>query len=272
MELKEAIGLRRSVRYLDPERPVERTKIQKMLEAARRASHWGNVQSLRAVVVERATAPKEVIDSLEAYVGNFQMKIAPVVIVWYLDAQSVDEQPDRLREIVEARAMGIDLQETRDRLERVIIPFFEHLTDVLKSPGMSEVDCGQGIAQATLVAFEEGLGTCLLGSAKTAELISYLGLPDQARILVLQTVGYPAEDVYKAGQRPRLPLRADLPPEPLQRAVPTRRRHGQGARRRGSDPVRGARRHGAPRQGAGRPAGEVRLPAALAAAGCPRRC
>lgn len=206
MELKEAIGLRRSVRYLDPERPVERTKIQKMLEAARRASHWGNVQSLRAVVVERATAPKEVIDSLEAYVGNFQMKIAPVVIVWYLDAQSVDEQPDRLREIVEARAMGIDLQETRDRLERVIIPFFEHLTDVLKSPGMSEVDCGQGIAQATLVAFEEGLGTCLLGSAKTAELISYLGLPDQARILVLQTVGYPAEDVYKAGQRPRLPF------------------------------------------------------------------
>ncbi len=206
MELKEAIGLRRSVRYLDPKRPVERTKIQKMLEAARRASHWGNVQSLRAVVVERATAPKKVIDSLEAYVGNFQMKIAPVVIVWYLDAQSVEEQPDRLREIVEARAMGIDLQETRDRLERVIIPFFENLTDILKSPGMSEVDCGQGIAQATLVAFEEGLGTCLLGSAKTAELISYLGLPDQARILVLQTVGYPAEDVYKAGQRPRLPF------------------------------------------------------------------
>ena len=82
MELKEAIGLRRSVRYLDPTRPVERTKIQKMLEAARRASHWGNVQTLRAVVVERATAPKEVIESLEAYIGNFQMKIAPGVIVW----------------------------------------------------------------------------------------------------------------------------------------------------------------------------------------------
>ena len=206
MELKAAIGLRRSVRYLDPTRPVERTKIQKMLEAARRASHWGNVQSLRAVVVERATAPKEVIDSLEAYIGNFQMKIAPVVIVWYLDAQAIDEQPDRLREIVEARAMGIDLQETRDRLERVIIPFFENLTEILKAPGISEVDCGQAIGQATLVAFEEGLGTCLLGSAKAAELISYLGLPEQARILLLQTVGYPAEDVYAAGQRPRLPF------------------------------------------------------------------
>ena len=206
MELKEAIGLRRSVRYIDPTRPVERTKIQKMLEAARRASHWGNVQTLRAVVIERASAPKEVIDSLEAYIGNFQVKVAPVVIVWYLDAQAVDEQPERLREIVEARAMGIDYADTKDRLERIIIPFFENLTDILKSPGISEVDCGQGIAQATLVAFEEGLGTCLLGSAKTAELISCLGLPDQARILLLQTVGYPAEDYPRAGQRPRLPF------------------------------------------------------------------
>ena len=206
MELKEVIGLRRSVRYMDPTKPVERTKIQKMLEAARRASHWGNVQSLRAVVVERSTASKEVIDSLEAYIGNFQVKVAPVVIVWYLDAAAVEQQPDRLREIVEARAMGIDLDETREVLEKRVIPFFEMLTEALKGPGLSEVDCGQGIAQATLVAFEEGLGTCLLGSAKAAELITYLGLPDQARILCLQTVGYAAEDVYASGQRPRLPF------------------------------------------------------------------
>ena len=206
MELKEVIGLRRSVRYLDPTKPVERTKIQKMLEAARRASHWGNVQTLRAVVVERATASADVIENLEAYIGNFQMKVAPVVIVWYLDAEAVEHQPDRLREIVEARAMGIDLEQTRERLENLIIPFFEGLTDILKSPGLSEVDCGQGIAQATLVAFEEGLGTCLLGSAKAAQLIDHLGLPSQARILCLQTVGYPAEDVYRAGQRPRLPF------------------------------------------------------------------
>jgi len=206
VELKEVIGLRRSVRYIDPTRPVERAKIQKMLEAARRASHWGNVQTLRAVVVERSSAPQEVIDCLEAYIGNFQVKVAPVVIVWYLDASAVDEQPERLREIVDARAMGIDFEDTKDRLERLIIPFFENLTEILKSPGISEVDCGQGIAQATLVAFEEGLGTCMLGSSKVAELTEHLGLPPQARILLLQTVGYPAEDVRKAGQRPRLPF------------------------------------------------------------------
>lgn len=206
MELKEAIGLRRSVRYLDPTRPVERTKIQRMLEAARRSSHWGNVQALRCVVVERATAPESVLESLEAFIGNFQVKVAPVVIVWYLDAEAVDHQPDRLREIVEARAMGIDYDETKEKLEKVIIPFFAGITEILKAPGMTEVDCGQGIAQATLVAFEEGLGTCLLGSKKLVELPSALGLPPQARVLALQTVGYPAEDVVASGQRPRLPF------------------------------------------------------------------
>ncbi len=60
MELREAIGRRRSMRFLLPHRPVEKEKIQRMLEAARRASHWGNVQSLRAVVVFRDEASKEV--------------------------------------------------------------------------------------------------------------------------------------------------------------------------------------------------------------------
>jgi nitroreductase len=51
MELREVIGRRRSTRFLLPHRPVEPEKIQRMLEAARLASHWGNVQSLRAIVV-----------------------------------------------------------------------------------------------------------------------------------------------------------------------------------------------------------------------------
>ena len=47
-----------------PYKPVEPEKIQRMLEAARIASHWGNVQSLRAVVVFKDTAPPEVIKAI----------------------------------------------------------------------------------------------------------------------------------------------------------------------------------------------------------------
>ena len=59
MELRRVIGNRRSMRFLLPHKPVEPEKIQRMLEAARIASHWGNVQSLRAVVVFRDKAYRE---------------------------------------------------------------------------------------------------------------------------------------------------------------------------------------------------------------------
>ena len=106
MELRETIGRRRSIRFLLPYKPVEPEKIQRMLEAARLASHWGNVGSLRAVVVFRHSAPKEVLESLTAPIAGFQIRLAPVVIVWYLDTMAVDEQSDRLRELLAAGALG----------------------------------------------------------------------------------------------------------------------------------------------------------------------
>jgi nitroreductase len=173
MELKEVIGNRRSMRFLRPYKRVEREKIQKMLEAARRASHWGNVQATKAVVIERATAPKEVVDALPVgtAIAGFQFRTAPVVIVWYIDWSALPKQGDRLHELVEA--------------------------------GVNEVDAGQAIAQATLVAFEEGLGTCCLGLPFDKKLRKAIKLPDDTKIVLLQTVGYPAEDPKAGGQRPR---------------------------------------------------------------------
>jgi len=205
VELREAIGRRRSVRFLLPHRPVEPEKIQRMLEAARIASHWGNVQSLRAVVVFRDSAPQEVLDAITAPIAGYQIRLAPVVIVWYLDTAAVDEQSDRLRELLNAGALGFG-EGKRDALERQIIPFFANILPMLKQPGLSEVDCGQGIAQATLVAFEQGLGTCCLGSGNSDKVRQNLGLPDTCRVLLLQTVGYPAESPEAGGQRPRQPF------------------------------------------------------------------
>jgi nitroreductase len=96
MELREVMGRRRSIRFMLPYKPVEPEKIQRMLEAARIASHWGNVQSLRAIVVFRDAATKEVQDALLAPVSGFQIRLAPVVIVWFIDTAAVDEQSDRL--------------------------------------------------------------------------------------------------------------------------------------------------------------------------------
>lgn len=202
MELREVMGRRRSIRFLLPYKPVEPEKIQRMLEAARIASHWGNVNSLRAVVVFRESAPQEVIDALIAPIAGFQIRLAPVVIVWYLDTKAVDEQSDRLRELLAAGALGFG-EGKKDALENQLIPIFDGIRESLKQPGLGEVDCGQGIAQATLMAFELGLGTCCLGSPNLDQIRANLGLPDTCRVLLLQTVGYPAESPDAGGQRPR---------------------------------------------------------------------
>ena len=205
MQLREVIGRRRSIRFLLPYRPVEPEKIQRMLEAARIASHWGNVQSLRAVVVFKNTAPPEVCDALLAPIAGFQIRIAPVVIVWYVETAAVDEQSDRLRELLKVGALGFG-EGKAQALEETIIPIFEGIREEFKQPGLNEVDCGQGIAQATLMAFEQGLGTCCLGTPHGEQIRENLGLPETARVILLQTVGYPAESADAGGQRPRQPF------------------------------------------------------------------
>jgi nitroreductase len=205
MELKETIGRRRSIRFLLPFRPVEREKIQRMLEAARLASHWGNVGSLRAIVIEREQASQDVIDALPSPVGGYQIQLAPVIIVWYIETAATDNAGDRLRELVDAGAIGYG-DKKREVVEETLVPLFDAIGDAVKQPGLGEVDCGQGIAQATLVAFEEGLGTCCLGTADPDKIRVKLGLPESCRVLVTQTVGYPAESPDAGGQRPRLPF------------------------------------------------------------------
>ncbi len=193
MEVQEAIGSRRTYRYMLPHKPVEREKVQKMLEAARYASFWGNVQALRAVVVERESATPEVLESLMAPIAGFQIEQAPVVIVWYLDFSALDVQSDRLRELLEARVMGVDKQKAIEMLEKFLIPFFKEAMPQIKVSGLTEFDCGQGVAQATLVAIDEGLGTACLGTVKEDEIKKNLRLPDDSKLLVLMCVGYPAE-------------------------------------------------------------------------------
>lgn len=208
MELKEAIGRRRSTRFLRPYKPVERAKIQRMLEAARLASFWGNVQALKAVVIERETAPEEVLEAIPTgtAIGGFQFRMAPVILVWVIDWGMIDAQASRLHELVEAGAIGVDKERSHAYLDAELIPFFEKQADRVRATGVTEVDCGQGIAQATLVAFEEGLGTCVLAAFANKKLRRALGLPAEAQILLLQTVGYPAEDPAAGGQRPRRPF------------------------------------------------------------------
>lgn len=205
MELRRVMGNRRSIRFLLPHKPVERHKIQRMLEAARIASHWGNMNSLRALVIERDQAPQDVLEALPSPVSGYQAQLAPVVIAWYIETAATDDAAERLRELVNVGAVGYG-DKKHEQLENTLVPMFANMGDAVKQPGLGEVDCGQGIAQATLMAFEQGLGTCCMGTANPDAVRQKLGLPDSCRLLVTQTVGYPAESPEAGGQRPRRPF------------------------------------------------------------------
>jgi len=218
MELKEAIGVRRTIRFFNPYVKVEREKIQKMLEAARLASFWGNVQALRAIVLFRDSSSPEVLDALVAPLGTEQVKHAPVVILWYWVEEAIYDrktgyatQGDRLHELIEARVMGVDKKAEHQFLDTVLIPYFKQNYDGIMQTGLTDMDCGQGIAQATLVAYEEGLGTCCIGTGaifgpREKKMRKLFKLPESARLLVLMAVGYPLEQREAGGQRPKLPF------------------------------------------------------------------
>jgi nitroreductase len=212
MELKEVIGRRRSIRIFLPYRPVEREKVQKMLEAARRSSCAGNVMNIRAVVIWRDKASKELIDSIKLPLSYQQMQTAPVFILWYNECMAYDGDHwvDSVMELVETRRLGADLEQTRREIETMLAPAFRAMDPLQSgaSPG-AFMDCGLAIAQATLVAYDEGLGSCLMGGPVLSRVAKRLKIPDTGIPLTLQAVGYPAES-WEAGGQTKKPELGEL--------------------------------------------------------------
>ena len=61
MEFKQVVGTRRTTRFFEPNKPVERAKIQAILEAANRCSRSVNADYAKAVVCYRDEMDPEVL-------------------------------------------------------------------------------------------------------------------------------------------------------------------------------------------------------------------
>jgi len=209
MELKEVIGRRRSIRFYLPHRPLEREKVQKMLEAARRASCVGNVNNARAIVVWKDQASPELIQALTPPLGYQQMQTAPCFLVWYSDAAAyeVNKWIDDLKALAATRRLGSDAEQTQQVIEQFLRPAFAPRWREMAVAPLAFMDVGQAIAQATLVAYDEGLGTCLMSSPLMLDkLTKLLKLPETATVICVMSVGYSAESWEAGGQTQRAPL------------------------------------------------------------------
>jgi len=175
MDALESIRGRRSVRKFS-DRPVEPEKLQQVLEAARQAPSWANLQCWRFVVVTDP-AVKERISELsyveaffapKGYKSNPAQKAlatAPMVIVACGDP-----------------TLSGDLRGQ---------PYY--LTDV-----------GIATENLMLAAHALGLGSVFVGVFDEESLGELLDIPPEIRIVGLFPLGYPLEEV-KAGP-PRKPL------------------------------------------------------------------
>jgi len=77
MDVSDAVLKRASIRMWKPA-PVERDKIERVLEAGRRAPSWGNTQPWRFIVVQDKTRREEIT---KASGGQPHAASAPVLIV-----------------------------------------------------------------------------------------------------------------------------------------------------------------------------------------------
>ncbi len=204
MEFKEVLGIRRSIRFFDPDRPVEREKIQKILEAMRIASCAVNAHWLRGIVVNRADVPTETMEALKTPVSGLVQELAPVHIYCYLDTGIVNRvKGKRLKELVDVGALNPTHGWSHKFVEEFVYP--QILEPMTKGPGYpigAAFDCGGAGTQGLLTAVDEGLGVCWT-TFNPVPAKKLLEPPDDWIPLMVMNVGYPLESRDGGGQRPR---------------------------------------------------------------------
>ncbi len=207
MEFKQVVGTRRTIRFFKPWVPVEREKIQIILESANRSSRSMNADYVKALVVNRAELAQETIDLLRVPTAAAALDLAPTYIFWYLDLNYGEPARERLRELLDVGALAASHGWSEAYIDNVV-----HATVIkplLDDPQgrlwMGAIESGIAICQAMLAAVDEGLGVALQAfNSQTAK--KAFEIPDHWMPCWLMLLGYPAEDPAAGGQRPRRPL------------------------------------------------------------------
>ncbi|MFA5375554.1 MAG: nitroreductase family protein [Dehalococcoidia bacterium] len=169
MELMDALKGRRSIRKYKPD-PVSDKDIELLLEAARWAPSWANMQVVRWIVVRDRDTKMKLAETLSSTnPANEAMRTVPVVLVLCAETGRVGFKKGA------------------------------PVTD--KGDWWFMFDAALAVQNLTLMAYALGLGTVNIGylDAKKAEQI--LQMPANARIVELIPLGYPNEQPRGPGRK-----------------------------------------------------------------------
>ncbi len=145
-------------------RPVEREKIIKCIEAARYAPSACNSQPWRFIIVDdpelKDRLAKTAISGIYGVINRF-LPTAPAIIVIFADKEKFIAQ-------VGGKVMGTDY----------------YLIDI-------GIACEHLVLQAT----ELGLATCYIGYFNEKGIKKLLGIPQKYKVILLMAIGYP-DSIY----------------------------------------------------------------------------
>ncbi len=229
MELGELIGRRRSIRLFRPWRPVEREKVQTVVEAMRLAPRLLGLDLVRIVVVYKERLSPIELGRLKTPTTTAQLDMAPVLIMPFADLSVLARGLDGsgLKALAAAGVLPRSLGWSDDYIEATVVPevYRALADDEDRVPLYRRTEPGQTVSRRLLVtavtavglaqtygllgAFDQGLGA-QLSAINFAAAKELLGYPDDWLPSSPIFLGYPAESVGAGGQRPREPFERDF--------------------------------------------------------------
>jgi nitroreductase len=189
MELTEAIEKRCSIRNFKPD-PVEKAKLERVLQSGRRAPSWGNTQPWRFIVIQDKEKREEVAKAAGQPFLN-----APVLIVCCGVPDDFSRKHHR-ETLAQLRDLGV-MDWDDNMLDNVVLGSDAFAPYRVGQQAMT-IRAGEqimiAVAYMTLEAVNQSLGTCWVGAITPKEVHKVMNLPDGVFVHSLLPIGYPAED------------------------------------------------------------------------------
>ncbi len=174
MTAKECITGRRSIRKFT-EQPVSHEFLEQIVETASFAPSWKNTQITRYIAVE----------------GEKKNKLAACTTTWAGNGTIMNNAP---------MVIAVTVVTGRSGYER------DGSFSTEKGDGWQMYDAGAASEAFCLAAYEQGLGTVIMGLYDEADVVKLLEIPDNQELIALIAIGYPAE----SPEAPRRKTVADL--------------------------------------------------------------
>lgn len=169
MDFLELVNARQSDRAYDKSRPVEREKLERILEAARLSPSACNAQPWKFVVVDDPELSVKVGKATAGLGMNKFAKDAPVHILIVEESMNITSM----------------------------------LGSKIKDKYFPLVDIGIAAAHISLAAESEGLGSCILGWFDEKGIKKLLGIPEKKRLLLDITIGYSMKPKRPKSRKPK---------------------------------------------------------------------